>query len=284
VYRTPNTADPVLFGDVFSSDWLHDVVIHQDAVGLAPVNLRGGQAGYVPMVPGAPFKTNKDFMLAHGRACRAVLLSDDCEIETCLVRKEGKSRLVFAAVAPWPDDPEQARKALERTTFRRHPLRPAEGFEGGVVNLVRLFAVSGRALDVSGRVVSLETDARAALEQRWAAFATRRGPLAAADNATKLAHLLDADGDADKLELLHRGDALPGKAAQDVALAVQRALTQGWRTEGEVMQAIAFAHEQRGTGQAEAAALEAELRALADMAVAAADEISGRAEDALGDA
>jgi hypothetical protein len=277
VYRTPNTADPVLFGDVFTSEWLHDAVIHQDAIGLAPITLSRSQGrGYAPMIPGAPFKTDKDFMLAHGRSCRAVLLSDDCEIETCLVRKDGNSRLVFAAVAPWPDDPEQAQRVLERTTFRRHALQPADGFEGGVVDLVRLFAVSGRALDAGGRVVSLETDARAALEQRWAAFATRRGPLAAADNATKLAHLLDADGDAEKLESLHKGNSLPDEAAQDVAFAVQKALTQAWRTEGEVMQAIADAHEQRGAGRHEAAALEAELRSLAEMAVAAADEINGR--------
>lgn len=250
-------------------------MIHEDAVALAPINLSRGQGrGYAPMIPGSLYNTGRDFMLAHGRSCRAVLLSDDCEIETCLVRSEGKSRLVFAAVAPWPADPAEAAKTMERTTFRRHPLQPGDGFEGGVVDLVRLFAVSGKALlNVGGRVIGLGEEGRAALEQRWAAFATRRGPLAAADNATKLAHILDAKGDAARLDLLHDGDALPSDAVQEAAKAVARTLNQGWRTEGEIMQRIADVHEARGAGDEEVALLESELRTLGELAIAAADQL-----------
>jgi hypothetical protein len=282
VYFVPAATDPLLFGDVFSSEWLFDTVINEDAVSLAPINLSRGQGrGYAPLTPDSPFKTDKDFLLAHGRSCRAVLLSDDCEIETCLIRREGRGRLVFAAVAPWPADPEEAAKAMERTTFRRHPLRPHNGFEGGIVDLVRLFAVSGKALvQTERRVVSLGETERAALEQRWAAFATRRGPLAAADNVTKLAHVLDARDDVGRFKLLHDGNALPTDATQEVAKAVQMTLNQAWRTEGEIMQKIADVHEARSAGREEVELLEAELRTLGELATAAADRLRTQTETA----
>lgn len=277
MYLRPAPADPLLFGDVFSSEWLFDAVINEDAIALAPINLSRGQGrGYAPMTPEAPFRTDKDFLLAHGTSCRAVLLSDDCEIETCLVRKEGKSRLVFAAVSPWPVDAEAAAKAASLKTFRRHPLQPDHGFEGGVVELYRLFAVSGQALLKTDGRVGLGDEARAALEQRWAAFATRRGPLVAVDNATKLAHVLDARGDAARFDLLHGGDALPSDAAQDVAKAVARTLNQAWRTEGEIMQKVADVHETRSAGNEEMAFLESELRRLGELAASAADQLQAQ--------
>lgn len=275
MYLQRATTDPLLFGDVFSSDWLFDAFVHEDAVALAPINLSRGQGrGYAPIAPEGPYKTEKDFMLAHGHSCRAILLSDDCEIETCVVRRKGKSRLVFAAVGPWPEDPEEAQAALERTTFRRHPLQPEGAFAGGIVDLVRLFAVSGKALlETDGRLVGLGEDARAALEQRWAAFATRRGPLAAADNATKLAHVLDAQGDNARLTQLQGGGDLPDSGAQEAAKAVATALNQGWRVEGEIMQKIADVYEARGAGADEIALLQAELRKLGDLALTAADHL-----------
>jgi hypothetical protein len=279
MYRTPNAKEPVLFGDVFSSAWLFDAVIREDAMPLREIELaRGRGRGFAPVGADGP-QTRKDFLLAHGRSCRAILLSDDCEIETCLVRREGKSRLLFAAVSPWPADNATAAKTARMATFRRHPLEPANGFEGGIVELFRLFAVSGEAiLKPDGRVVGLNDEARALLEQRWAAFATRRGPLAAVDNATKLAHVLEANGDADRFDLLIGGDAVPGDAAQDVAKAVARTLNQAWRTEGEVMQKIAEVHENRSAGEGEVAVLEAEMRKLGELAIEAADQIAGAGE------
>jgi len=275
MYLHPGAEEPLLFGDVFSSEWLFDAVIKEDAVPLGEIALSGGRGrGYAPT--GGAFVTQKDFLLAHGRPCRAVLLSDDCEIETCLVRKAGKSRLTFAAVMPWPEDEGAAARAASMTSFRRHPLPPGDGFEGGVAELYRLFAVSGQALlDTHGRVARLGDQARADLEQRWAAFATRRGPLAAADNASKLAHVLDAKGDATRLAALHGGVALPADAAQEAGKAVARTCAQAWRVEGEIMQRIADVHEARGAGAPEVELLEEELRKLGELAVAAADELRG---------
>jgi hypothetical protein len=274
-YLFPGPGEPLLFGDVFSSEWLFDAVINHDAVPLAEIALSGGRGrGYAPA--GGALVTNKDFLLAHGKSCRAVVLSDDCEIETCLVRKAGKSRLTFAAVSTWPDDEEAAARAATMTSFRRHPLPPDNGFEGGVAELYRLFAVSGQALlNTHGRVVRLGEEARAELEQRWAAFATRRGPLAAADNASKLSHVLDAKGDATRLAALHGGHAAPGDSAQEAGKAVARTCAQAWRVEGEIMQKIAEVHEARGAGGPEVELLESELRKLGEFAVAAANELRG---------
>ncbi|MEJ7787842.1 MAG: hypothetical protein WKF96_23820 [Solirubrobacteraceae bacterium] len=271
----PDAGTPLLFGDIFSPDWLFDAVVNDDAVRLGEVSMRGGLRGYAPLKSDGP-KTDKDFILAHGEPCRAVLLADDCEIETCLVRKGGRGRLLFAALTPWPSDEDKATKARTMTTFRRHPLEPGEHFDGGIVDLRRLFAVNGQALTSLGsgdRIVALANAARAGLEQRWAAFATRRGPLAAVDNATKLAHLLDAGDDVARFELLVAGEAAPSGAPAETARSVARAFTQAWKAEGEVMQCIADAHEAKNAGHGEVAQLEDALRTLADLASTAADAL-----------
>jgi hypothetical protein len=275
MYSVPGTGTPLLFGDIFSPSWLFDAVVNRDAVRLGEINIRGGMRGYAPLKAEGP-KTDKDFILAHGEACRAVLLADDCEVESCLVRKGGRGRLLFAALSPWPDDADEADKATQMTTFRRHPLEPGENFDGGIVELYRLFAVNGRALTsvASGdRVVALSDAARARLEQRWAAFATRRGPLAALDNATKLAHLLDAGDDAERLGCLARGEAVPTDAPAETAKSVARAFTQAWKAEGEIMLGIADAHEAKKAGHDEVAQLEHALRTLAGLASEAADAL-----------
>lgn len=281
MYRTPSSEEPLLFGDVCSSEWLFDAVIREDAMPLREIELaRGRGRGFAPVSAEGP-QTEKDFLLAHGRSCRAILVSDDCEIETCLVRREGKSRLLFAAVSPWPPNEAGAEKAARMKTFRRHPLEPADGFEGGIAELFRLFAVSGEALlKTEGRVVGLEDDARALLEQRWAAFATRRGPLVAVDNATKLAHVLDANGDSERFEVLVGGDVVPSEPVQEIAKSVARAFTQAWRTEGEIMQKIADAHENRSGGESEVALLEAEMRNLGELAIEAADQLRAQVSSA----
>lgn len=263
----------MLFGDVFSPGWLFDAVVNRDAVRLGAVNMRGGVRGYAPLNADGR-ATNQDLILAHGEPCRAVLLAGDCEIETCLVRKGGRGRLLFAALTPWPDDEAEAEKARTARGFRRHPLAPDEPFAGGIVELNRLFAVKGAALvnlGIGDRVVALSDPARAKLEQSWAAFATRRGPLAALDNATKLARLLDAGDDVQRLGHLVAGQAVPKDAQVEVAKSVARAFIQAWKAEGEVMQGIADAHEARAGGGDEVTELEDALRKLAELASAAAD-------------
>lgn len=56
-----------------------------------------------------------------------------------------------------------------------------------------------------------------------------------------------------------------------MAKSVAQALTQAWKTEGEVMQGIADAHEAQAGGGDEVTELEDALRKLAELASAAAD-------------
>jgi hypothetical protein len=273
-YLVPAPDHPVVFGDIFSSKWLFDAMINADAVPLAEFARRGGGPAYEPLDPDTKRRTN--LVLTRGQRCRAILLSDDCEAETWLVRKGGSGRLLFAAIGEWPTDSEEAERIQASNSFRRHPLPPANGFDGGVVELFRLFAVSGKALlDTSGRVYSLSQDARAGLEQRWAAHATRRGPLAALDNGTKLAHVLEAGDDEALWAALLSGDTEPGSLPLNCGRSVAEALTGAWRLEGEGLAPIADAHEARESAPVAVAALRDELRALArlaDEAAAALDE------------
>jgi hypothetical protein len=60
---------------------------------------------------------------------------------------------------------------------------------------------------------------------------------------------------------------------------VLRTLSQGWRTEGEIMQKIADVHEARAAGTDEVAMLESELRTLSEYAATAADQLRDRAAE-----
>ena len=264
----PPEERPVLFGDIYSTAWLRDAFITEEAVPLHRFNRSGGGIAYEPLAPDTHRATK--YVLAEGAACRAIVLSDDCEIETLLARKGGQGRLLAAAVSAW--DP----GAGERN-FRRHPLPPGDGFAGGVVELSRLFAVQARALATrQSRVASLEDTARGELEQRWAAYTTRRGPLAALDSATKLAHLIDASGDAGRLAALIDHGATLDAAAMVKGKSVATVLVKAWRIEGEVMSAIANAHEERRVATSETTALARELQELADLARQASDQLRGR--------
>jgi hypothetical protein len=271
-YITPAADLPLQFGDVFSGDWLHDAMINQEAVALAAFDARGGRRAYTPLSPGTKRRT--DLVLARGGPCRAVLVSDDCEIETWLVRKGGGGRLLFAALEGWPTGIDEQEQVAGSTSFRRHPLLPADGFEGGVVEFFRLFAVSGKSLlDSHGRMLSLTDLARAELEQRWAAYATRRGPMAAERNGSKLAYVLEAGDDAAKWEQLMKGSATPAAPHVDAGARLATALAQAWRVEGEIAGRFADAYEDKRNGDDDVPVLQEELRALSRMAADAADAL-----------
>lgn len=272
-FITPGADRPLLFGDIFSAQWLFDAMVNEDAVELAPFDRkRNAGRAYEPLAPGRKRRT--DFVLARGGPCRAVLISDDCEIETWLSRKQGAGRLLFAALEPWPPDQREVDRIAASTSFRRHPLLPADGFEGGVVEFFRLFAVSGKSLlDSHGRIHGLTGPERALLEQRWAAYATRRGPLAAERNGTKLAYVLEAGDDATKWERLLDGSATPAPPLVDAGQRLATALAQAWRVEGEITGKFADAYEEKRNGDDAVPVLQEELRVLSRLAAEAADSL-----------
>jgi hypothetical protein len=238
------------FGDVFSADWMFDIHVRGDAVPLKPFECHMGKGrpkilGYQPAIP----KPQRDLVLSHGKRHRAVLLSDNCEVESVIVRRRA-GRLTFAAVEDWPKNATEAERAVQSQAFRRHPLPPADGFTGGIVNLGSLFAVGWDAVASATpdpRVARLDDDCVIDLEIRWNAYATRRGPRAHTDNALKLAMLLTADGNPAILAALRDLDnparLKPDSLDQAAANAVARALTIGWTLEGGVMNNMADALE-----------------------------------------
>jgi hypothetical protein len=241
LYETP-TGLPI-FGDVFSADWLFDAYLRGDAVALKPVTLsRGAGTAYAP----ARAEVARDLLLAHGQQCLGIVMADDCEIESMLTRRSrATSRVLFAGVAPWPVAPSEVNRTRAITAFRRHPLEPADGFQGGVVEFQRLFAVAAESMNAAPdrRVARLSAIARADLEVRWAAFSTRRGPRAHLDAAEKFARLVAADGERDRMEKIATGELAVGEDIKAGALAVAKALARAWDIEGRVMNDVADACE-----------------------------------------
>src|SRR4051794_26868440 len=116
------------FGDIFSSEWFFDAYLRRDAVPLVAFQPRGGGHAW-RRAAAAP---DRDFVFAHGQRRPGILLGDDCEIET-IVRRRGRNRLIFAAIQPLPQQPDEAQRALQSRAFRRFPLVSSELFAGGIV-------------------------------------------------------------------------------------------------------------------------------------------------------
>lgn len=269
VYIAPADRPDILFGDVFSALWFHDVFLREDATPLGPTSGKGGTQQYIA-VPPALSRASRDLLLAHGRPCQAVVLSDDCEIESILVRKKGQGRLLFAAIMPWTEEPARAESNLHSGAFYRHPLAPGPGYSGGLVEMRRLFMVDGRAVSGGGRIACLGDEPRARLEHRWAAFAGRRGPIAHLRGAEKVAKIIDAAGDATRLDALDHGIAQPAQAARDASLPVAHALSQAWELEGRFVNGADDAHEKVSDGRDLAGELARSLRELSRLAEEAA--------------
>jgi hypothetical protein len=261
---------PLAFGDIFSADWFFDAYLRRDAVPLVQFQTSGGANAWRRAAP-AP---DRDLVFAHGRQRAAVLLGDDCEIETIL-RRRGRSRLVFAAIEPLPQQRAAAQKELATTAFRRFPLPPQAHFGGGVVEFQELFSMSVdgvQAADdgVDPRILRLDAGARLELEMRWSAYATRRGPLTHLDNAEKFARLLTADGDAARLVRLHTREEDPTNEHAEIGRALIAALNIGWEIEGAVMNDMAEAYERSDPPPHARDAILTSLRRLASAAQRAA--------------
>jgi hypothetical protein len=275
VYQRP-AAEP-RFGDVFAAEWFFDINLRRDAVALHPFQRKGGLEAFEPAEP----RTDRDLVLAHGKRFMAVLLSDDCEVESVLKRRR-RGRLCFAAIEVW-----SANHTEDVRSFRRHPLPPGPitdpdrsenewtEFAGGEVQLSLLFAVSHEAVSAAPdpRIVSLTEEGRSELEIRWAAYATRRGPRAQLDNAEKLSYVLSADGDAELRQRLIEGTERPSAAHRGAGLALARALAAAWRVEGQTLNDVALAFERSERAEPSRAELRARLEELAARATEAAEAL-----------
>jgi hypothetical protein len=262
LYEPPSPE--VSFGDVFAGDWFFDAYLRRDAVPLVQFSSKSGAAWRA-----ASPSEERDFLFAHGRQRHAVLLSDDCEIET-IMRRGGHRRLVFAAIERLPSAKQEMETALSTRSFRRFPLPPDVGYPGGIVEFQQLFAVATDGVEVTEdddpRLTRLDAAARLDLEMRWNAYAARRGPLAHVDHAEKLARLLSADGDDERLARLKKGLDLPDPAHLEQAKLVAEALGAAWNIEGAGLNEVSEAYEE---GRNPASVRDCLADALADLAARA---------------
>jgi hypothetical protein len=233
------------FGDIFSADWFFAAYLRRDArplVEFTPSKPKIGRAW-----KGASPTEHRDFLFAHGLQREAILLADDCEAET-VVKRRGSGRLLFAAIERLPVGPTARDQALSTHAFRSFPLPQEEGYAGGVVHFQQLFAMAVDGVVPEGvpdpRIARLASDVRLDLEMRWAAYATRRGPLTHIDNAEKLARLLTGGGDAERLERLRRREEAPEAEHLEAATEIARALGLAWELEGAALNDVAEAYEQ----------------------------------------
>ena len=238
-----DAVNDLAFGDIFAADWFFAAYLRRDAVPLVEFTSKNvGRA----WKPGQPSR-HRDFLFGHGLQTQAILLSDDCEAET-IVKRRGSGRLIFAAIEQLPVAPTERDRVLTTRAFRQFPLPPAEGFPGGVVQFQQLFAMAVDGVVPNNgrdpRIARLGHDVRRDLEMRWAAYATRRGPLTHLDNGEKLARLLSGEGDAERFESLRNGLERPDDIHIEIAIGVARTLGLAWEIEGAALNDVADAYEQ----------------------------------------
>jgi hypothetical protein len=251
----------VSFGDIFDLEFLHDVHVRGDAVALGSRAMKGGGETFSETFP------NPKWVLAHGGSCRAILITDNCVVDTALGQDraggKAKGRLLFAPVSPIKES------ELPLRSFGRFALPTWDGeWAAGAAELRKCFMVDARdiAAHRDARKASLDLELAEELEVKWSAFASRRGPLTSARNAEKLA------------EVLSRLNSDLALSDDDIGVgyAVAQALSVSWRLEGKDLEAVADVHSVETSGVGEVEAVEAALRELADAATSAADQLRSR--------
>lgn len=263
MYRTPAPDDRLGFGDVIEAPWLFDLYLREDAGALVPQTINGRQALVkLPEPPEADREGRKDGVLAasdyrdfafgHGNSRRAIILTDDCEMESLQGRGRGatRGRVAMAAIRDATDAEARAVPSLKYGLFG---LPAHEGFPPGIVVLEAAFAVHITALAndqgtrTYSRLISLDADGQRELSERWCAHATRHGPLVARREAEKFASLLMANGDGEIASRLEdpQDELVPNPEYQAAAAAIVATAKAVWRLEGSVLDEIADAWAER---------------------------------------
>jgi hypothetical protein len=234
----PPLRDYLAFGDICRAEFLHDIHVRADArvMGTDVANARFAKQKWdvdYPVryyIPEAEPKEGENFVLAHGAPAQAVVLADDCAIETMLGRDGGgpmRRRILFAPIAEISAD---ELDDLLDGNFGRFPL-PADDQVSAhyAVDLRRCFMVDARDVHAAlpagdFRVRSLDDETRSGLSERWSAYTVRRGPFVAEDSADKFAGHLTDTGRTD------------GGEAEDIANKLVDVVSTAWVYEGEAVE------------------------------------------------
>lgn len=283
MYRIPASEERFGFGDVLEADWLFDLYLRHDAVALEPRE-RPGSAGivYIPraVAPRREREPGKDVIASHaefgdvatgfGNPRQAIILTDDCEMETLQGRGDAhrpRGRVVLAAIRPAT----QAEiEAVRPANFGLYALQPhgEVGFPGGIVEFQRAFSVA--LLSLLGdarprRLVALDAEAQGQLLTRWCAHATRHGPMVAADGARKLAGIMSASGNPEVLTEIRERRRDPDAAQLATAEQLAASLAVAWAIEGRVLDQVSDAWERGDATDASRVTVLEELGRLRDL-------------------
>jgi hypothetical protein len=230
-----------------------------------------------PVSPLFPPKERDRFALGHAsmpaeEARRAVILTDDCAIDTALAqgreRRSVGGRLLFAPLRQVDADTHE--KLRERPDFGRFPLPSSQRFGAeAVVELRHTFMVEAQHIKAhaSDRVLAATTALAEELEAHWNAYAARRGPIAYERNCLKLAELVGAPGSVDEQ---HERDAF----------SVATLLDRVWRLEGGDLEVASTAYEQLENALAEGGDVGALARPVVEGLIRGLREIAELAEAA----
>ncbi len=274
---TPARRAELSFGDVCGGEFLYDVHAREDAramgadsAGASFARKTYGVDGELTFfLPGINIKADANYVLAHGVHQQALVLSDDCLIETALGRGTGgptNRRLLFAPIAEATTDDIAE---LAGSNFGRFPLPADEHFdEHRVIDLRRCFMVDARdiagALDGGGfRIASLDDEARAQLAVRWSAYTLRRGPFVAEDSLEKFAEYL-----------LDSGRVTNETAAVSAAEALANVVAAAWGFEGRGVDGAGTAADDERDPQEVIDSLLTELESLRSTLGAALDAVT----------
>jgi hypothetical protein len=255
-------AEDISFGDIFEADFLHDVFLKADAVQMGTRDIMRRHGGGLTYAAG--YERNREFVLGRGAPYRALLIADNCLVDRILaqgqIERRPQGRLLFAPLVEVSD-------TTELKDFGRFALPEwLQRLPASVAELRRCFMVD--APDVldhrEQRVARLGDEAAAQLEVRWNAYAARRGPLANARNAEKVA------------ELAARSTDGSGEPDRELAQSIVSALVAGWQLEGDSMEAVADAYSAGRSGGPELESLEVALRELGERSLQAADRLAAK--------
>lgn len=283
MYRTTAPDERFGFGDVLEADWLFDLYLRHDAIALEP-RPKGGSVVYVPRVtvPRRGREPGKDVIASHaefgdaalgfGSPRRAIILTDDCEMESLQGRHERgrpRGRVVLAAVRPAPA---AEIGDVRPGNFGLFALPPYEGlgFDGGIVELQRAFSVYLPSLLGSEtrptRLVALDAEGQGQLAIRWCAHATRHGPMVAQDGASKLAGIMSASGRGDVLADIKERRREPREEHLASAERLSATLSQAWAIEGRVLDQVSDAWERGDLSDGSRTVVVEQLQLLRDLA------------------
>jgi hypothetical protein len=257
MYLDPSPG-PLRFGDVIEADWLFDIYLRPDAAALEADQIVDDRIVSFTPRRQAPRKEpepprdvvavhadfSDDWVLASGASRNAIVLTDDCELETLYGRtvageevpRQARGRILFAAAKKaTAGEIADVRKNASNFALPVHASAPK--FAGRIVDLGRTFTVNTKSLLASPdykKVVALDNDTKVGLSTRWDAYAARHGPLIAEQMTLTMAKLFDSDGVAARVAELRPRKALPNEPWSVMGSAVASALTSGWMLEGPI--------------------------------------------------